>query len=116
MKKFVVRDGVIENIIEADDSFLVEGCTLHPADGVFGNIGWAFENGAPVEPPDTTTIEEAWAALRMKRDGLLSSSDWTQVADAPVDQAVWAVYRQELRDLPANTTDPYNPIWPTPPA
>ena len=21
-------------------------------------------------------------------------------------------YRQELRDLPANTTDPANPVWP----
>jgi hypothetical protein len=24
-------------------------------------------------------------------------------------------YRQALRDLPANTTDPENPVWPTAP-
>jgi hypothetical protein len=60
-------------------------------------------------------IEQAWEALRLKRQILLSSSDWTQVPDAPVDHAPWAVYRQELRDLPQNTPDPRYVVWPTPP-
>lgn len=59
---------------------------------------------------------KAFMQLRMKRDRMLSACDWTQVPDAPVDQQSWAVYRQSLRDLPANTTDPCNPVWPTPPA
>lgn len=58
---------------------------------------------------------EAWEALRRKRNIMLKSSDWTQVPDAPVDQSAWAIYRQALRDLPANTTDPFNPPWPTKP-
>jgi hypothetical protein len=53
--------------------------------------------------------------LRSHRDLLLKSSDWTQVPDAPVDQATWATYRQQLRDLPNNTEDPANPTWPTKP-
>jgi len=53
--------------------------------------------------------------LRSQRDLLLKSSDWTQVSDAPVDQAAWATYRQQLRDLPNNTEDPANPTWPTKP-
>jgi len=53
--------------------------------------------------------------LRIERDGKLSASDWTQTADAPVDAAAWATYRQALRDLPANTADPANPSWPTKP-
>jgi hypothetical protein len=40
------------------------------------------------------------AQLRAARDRALSASDWTQVADAPVDQQAWATYRQALRDLP----------------
>jgi hypothetical protein len=52
--------------------------------------------------------------FRQKRNNLLQQSDWTQVPDAPVDQAAWATYRQQLRDLPENV-DPLNPIWPTPP-
>lgn len=57
----------------------------------------------------------AWSALRAERTARLSACDWTQVADVPVDQATWATYRQALRDLPAKTTDPFNPAWPTPP-
>lgn len=54
--------------------------------------------------------------LRNERNILLMQSDWTQVEDAPVDKAAWAEYRQALRDLPENTIDPENPVWPTPPA
>ena len=54
--------------------------------------------------------------LRSQRDSLLKSSDWTQVPDAPVDQAAWATYRQQLRDLPASTTDPSNVVWPERPS
>ena len=56
-----------------------------------------------------------WPNLRAERDRLLAASDWTQVPDAPVDRAAWAEYRQALRDLPANTTDPRNPDWPVQP-
>jgi len=35
-------------------------------------------------------------------------------ATEEVKQA-WLDYRQALRDLPGNTTDPENPVWPTPP-
>ena len=60
------------------------------------------------------TNDDLWAALRNERNARLSASDWTQMPDAPVDRAAWAAYRQALRDLPDNTTDPARPIWPTP--
>ena len=48
----------------------------------------------------TTPTPEALAASgRARRDNLLSQTDWTQVADAPVDQTAWATYRQALRDI-----------------
>ena len=58
---------------------------------------------------------ELFQILRLDRNKLLAQSDWTQVADAPVNQQAWATYRQALRDLPASTTDPANPIWPSKP-
>lgn len=58
---------------------------------------------------------QSWADLRAKRAKLLQSTDWTQVPDAPVDSQAWATYRQALRDLPDNTEDPRNPVWPTKP-
>ena len=56
--------------------------------------------------------------LRTVRDGKLDSSDWTQLPDAQLTdskKAEWVTYRQELRDLPANTSDPSNQTWPTEP-
>jgi hypothetical protein len=52
---------------------------------------------------------------RAERDVLLAASDWTQVADAPVDQAAWAAYRQALRDVPEQEGFPANVVWPTKP-
>ena len=43
--------------------------------------------------------------MRAVRNDLLAQSDWTQVADAPVDQQAWATYRQALRDFPATWTE-----------
>jgi len=43
--------------------------------------------------------------MRKVRDSMLKESDWTQVADAPVDREAWATYRQTLRDFPATWTE-----------
>jgi hypothetical protein len=55
------------------------------------------------------------ANARKRRNKLLSASDWTQVADAPVDKAAWATYRQELRDISAQAGFPATVVWPTQP-
>jgi hypothetical protein len=55
-----------------------------------------------------------WAAIRAERNIKLRESDWTQVADAPVDAAAWADYRQALRDITLQD-DPFNITWPSEP-
>ena len=55
------------------------------------------------------------ARMRHWRNGELARTDWTQVADAPVDQAAWATYRQALRDLPSSNADPRQIELPTQP-
>jgi len=59
--------------------------------------------------------EAAAQAIRYNRDRLLAASDWTQVSDAPVDQAAWATYRQALRDVPQQAGFPENITWPEAP-
>lgn len=54
----------------------------------------------------------AEANVRGHRNLLLKECDWTQVSDAPVDQAAWAVYRQDLRDITSQGGFPYNVTWP----
>ena len=55
------------------------------------------------------------AQVRTDRNTKLLASDWTQVADAPVDKAVWATYRQLLRDITAQSGFPWVIEWPEAP-
>jgi hypothetical protein len=59
--------------------------------------------------------DRAAAEIRTERDTKLTESDWTQVADVPVDQAAWATYRQALRDIPEQSGFPNEVNWPTEP-
>ena len=66
-----------------------------------------------------STLKEEWRDVLQKRNNKLTASDWTQMADSPLSdskKAEWATYRQALRDLPANTSDPANPTYPTKPS
>jgi hypothetical protein len=61
-------------------------------------------------------IDAAQAVVvRATRGQKLANSDWTQVADSPVDKAVWATYRQALRDVTAQSGFPWTITWPDAP-
>jgi hypothetical protein len=65
---------------------------------------------------DQAKLQSALATeARAQRNTLLAASDWTQVADAPVDQAAWATYRQELRDITSQEGFPEAITWPVAP-
>ena len=59
-------------------------------------------------------LAKAWKFLRQKRDSLMTETDWWVLPDRTAT-AEQLAYRQALRDLPANTVDPANPVWPTKP-
>ena len=64
-------------------------------------------------------IQQAWTALRTQRNRLLQQSDWTALSDAHLSQDkkdAWFTYRQSLRDLPENATDPTQVTWPVSPS
>lgn len=52
------------------------------------------------------------AQVRSQRNRLLAECDWTQIADATVDKAAWATYRQALRDMSAQPGFPGTVKWP----
>jgi hypothetical protein len=58
---------------------------------------------------------EKASQVRSERNAQLKDSDWTQVADAPVDKAAWATHRQALRDISAQAGFPWIINWPTQP-
>lgn len=80
------------------------------------------QNGVLVAILDENKVEAKkqllWQKFRSDRDMKLAKCDWTQMPDSPLnatDRAAWAAYRQELRDLPEQTEDPANPVWPSEP-
>jgi|11_taG_2_1085331.scaffolds.fasta_scaffold01942_6 hypothetical protein len=109
-------------IKDADDNI------LNVFEGEANNdfIGQAWADGvliSSVEQLPDVTIEvdepSAYDLLREDRNKALAESDWTQFNDSPlsgVKKQEWATYRQQLRDLPANTDDPANPVWPIQPS
>jgi len=60
-----------------------------------------------------------WDKLRTKRNELIVETDYLILPDYSISdekKQEWLIYRQALRDLPANTIDPENPIWPVKPS
>jgi len=57
--------------------------------------------------------DRAFAALRRERDNLLHDTDWWVLRGSISESQT--TYRQQLRDLPANTADAANPTWPVAP-
>lgn len=66
----------------------------------------------------TVTGPTAFSIAYGNRNAVLASSDWTQLADAPLtaeEKADWATYRQALRDMPSQPGFPNNIVWPAAP-
>lgn len=83
--------------------------------GAYPYDRYEFINGEPVEKTVNVDLLEQ---VRMIRNSILSSSDWTQLPDANVDKQAWADYRQALRDLPSqypNLNDISEVVWPEQP-
>ena len=64
---------------------------------------------------DEAAAAAAPALLRNERDRKLAETDVYALGDRPLSDEMRA-YRQALRDLPANTSDPLNPTWPEKPS
>ena len=73
---------------------------------------WILSSANEAEIAERT--EAQWSAVRADRNARLAACDWTQLPDAPVDHAVWAAYRQALRDV-TEQADPFAIVWPIKP-
>ena len=92
----------------------------------YDGLAWSETNTLP--KPTLEELTEKWneyvaaqplKELRTKRNTLLTQTDYVATIDyphpTPEKKQEWLDYRQALRDLPANTEDPANPVWPVPP-
>jgi hypothetical protein len=115
MIKAQVENGIVVNVIDVDPNNVPDWCADWPEITEAG-IGWTYDGHSFSEPPEPPVdLEKLAAQIRAQRDQLLTASDWTQMPDAPVDQAAWATYRQALRDIPQQAGFPTDITWPTKP-
>ena len=79
-------------------------------------IGCTYNNGDWIKPSHPTI--DYWKILRYNRDKRLQQSDWKVLPGSMYESKLeeWKTYRQQLRDLPANTSDPQKVVYPTRPA
>jgi len=99
------------------------GIRLEVPEGLTWDVVKGVQDGEEVTlVSDPTKVEaktaQAWRELRLKRNQLLEASDWTQLQDAHLSaekKSAWADYRQALRDLPDEVTDPTQVDWPLDP-
>ena len=82
-------------------------------------VEWSGPDPQPTEAElqaayDAAVSVKALKTLRIERNQLLAETDYLALADAALTDEMRA-YRQALRDLPANTSDPANVVWPTKP-
>ena len=98
--------------------------TVDGATGETTLVPFTDEEVAAVRAYRTETFPaEQLKALRTRRNQLLTETDWVTLKALDLSNdglgiqlpQVWMDYRQALRDLPANTVDPANPVWPTKP-
>ena len=67
------------------------------------------------EAKDALDAQQA-ANVRADRNAQIAKTDWTQGKDIPDNiSSKWTVYRQALRDVPAQAGFPWDVQWPTQP-
>ena len=118
MKKITTQSGkfgpystieTLEDRYRVDDaelpfSVIGQGVISEVVDGDFPPI---------VIPPN---YDAAAATIREQRNQLLLDSDWTQLLNYPyTNQAAWATYREQLRNVTQQSGFPLNVNWPTAP-
>tara|TARA_Y100000015_G_scaffold19097_1_gene18516 strand:+ start:2427 stop:2774 length:348 start_codon:yes stop_codon:yes gene_type:complete len=111
MKALIFKNKVVD-LVDAEFPVSPEMTWMDAPEGC--TTGWIFEDGAIVAPPSPST-EELMFDLREQRNRLLAQTDYLALADSTLTDEM-RTYRQALRDLPANTSDPANVVWPTKPA
>jgi hypothetical protein len=87
---------------------------------VWKDNSWQIETEEPLEEPEEEklTPEELLKNVRRERDSRLNKTDYLLLEDSPLtleQKSLLKVYRQALRDMPSNVTDPENPVWPEKP-
>lgn len=110
--------------INSNDFELIENVEPLEFDTAFGDLKYDEKGFSVLDQGsydlaklnyENSLIVSQSASVRNARNQLLKDSDWTQIADVPVNKDVWAIYRQELRDITNQEGFPFNIVLPLQP-
>ena len=96
---------IVETEVDVE-GFKRSGHITSDIGGKYYHLKWDASKKEVVKDDDAKAaweLSEEWKSIRLKRDGLLTNSDWTQGADSPLasgKKTEWATYRTKLRTLP----------------
>ncbi len=109
MRFAILNEGNIVSNVAIGDTALADNWVVTDT----ALIGDIYADGVFSTPEPDAAAQ--WAVVRAERNKLLAACDWTQLPDASADAAVWAVYRQALRDI-TDQANPFNITWPALPS
>jgi len=127
---YTVNDDGSYSVVSEDETLFINFTKQNPLTGnLWAGIAdvkrfvaanpnaWTLYSSLP-----TQEEQDAMTAFdnRMKRNQLLTESDWTQMPDSPLEDETktsWATYRTSLRNLPTHENWPSleDADWPTQP-
>lgn len=105
-------------VLEGPQAIVVPPYQYSQRDGIVEIQGRWYTHYIAAEPDaegKAAMDDRQAAAIRADRNKRLVDCDWTQLSDAPVDHAEWAMYRQQLRNITAQQGFPWNVVWPEQP-
>tara|TARA_B000000557_G_scaffold263867_1_gene267715 strand:- start:902 stop:1282 length:381 start_codon:yes stop_codon:yes gene_type:complete len=110
----------IEMVLNASTKTIDSGHYKHYWEGEYKPAEYDCVDGKPVKKSDAQLQEiqftSEWNLVRTRRNQLLQASDFSQLPDLPDDKKpAWAEYRQKLRDITKDVTDPNTITFPDPP-
>jgi Phage tail assembly chaperone protein len=101
----------------------IPGDSIELSDAVYYHLYEGICSGKIIQLEDSRLVLAdpvvviTWEQIRLTRDSLLTSSDWTDTLSAKQrlgdeKYTQWQAYRQSLRDVPQTYSDPASVIWP----
>lgn len=122
MQTFVVKDGVVQNLIEISNANRaeyeeLEQCKLVDVeDYVCVSVGDTYDEETGLFYRDGVRVDAIF--VLSIRKNMLIASDYAVMPDYPcseTERAGWLAYRQALRDIPEQAGYPDAIVWPEPP-
>lgn len=122
-KFYVIQNNIVINVaIYKEEDAVRLRLKRYPITNDLGvvDIGWTYLPAENTFLPPPRDILKEWATVRGRRNALLETSDLFLIHDRWVmfnqdEQHALITYRQALRDVPQNFTDPKEVKFPAPP-